>query len=65
MKAMPRDILYFTASLDTQDPMNRFKATKCIQKIIKKLSLAKTVYKLSMLKNNLKISIIGSSIIIA
>ena len=28
------------------------------EKIIKKLSLAKTVYKLSMLKNNLKISII-------
>ena len=56
-----RDILYFTPSLDTQDPKKRFKAKKCNQKISKKLSEANTVYRLSKLKYNLKISNIGSS----
>ena len=64
-KVATGDILYFTASLDTQDPKKRFKAVKCIQKTSKKLSVAKKVYRLSRLKYNLKKSRIGSSIIIA
>ena len=35
--------LYFTESLDTHDPKNRFKAKKCNQKTSKKLSVAKAV----------------------
>ena len=54
-------ILYLIASLDTHDPRKRFKAKKWIQKINKKLSVAKIVYRLSMLKYNLKISKNGSS----
>ena len=54
-------MLYFTPSLAIHDPKKRFKAMKCIQKIIKKLSVAKMVYKSSKLKYNLKISNNGSS----
>tara|TARA_B100000686_G_scaffold305255_1_gene343548 strand:- start:312 stop:488 length:177 start_codon:yes stop_codon:yes gene_type:complete len=54
-------MLYLIASLDTQDPKKRLKARKCIQKISKKFSVAKTVYKLSKFKYNLKISKIDSS----
>ena len=55
------DIVYFTASLDTQDPKKRLKDKKCNQKTSKKLSVANTVYKLSKLRYNLKISNKGSS----
>ena len=61
MNTMLRDMLYLTASLDTQDPRNKFIAKKCIQKTSKKVSVANTVYKLSKLKYNLKTSNIGSS----
>jgi len=60
MDTKPLDMLYLTPSLEIHDPKKRFKAKKCIQKIIKKLSVAKTVYKLSRLKYNFKISNIGS-----
>ena len=55
------DIVYFTASLDTQDPKKRLKDKKCNQKTSKKLSVANNVYKSSKFKYNLKISNIGSS----
>ena len=58
-------MLYFIASLDTQDPKKRFKATKCNQKTSRKLSTENKVYKSSMLKYNLKISDKGSSSITA
>ena len=64
IKVSPRDILYFTASLDTQDPKKRFNAKKWIQKANKKLSVENIVYKLSKLKYNPKISSSESSKII-
>ena len=57
----PRDILYLTPSLETQDPIKRFIAKKCNQKISKKLSVANIVYKSSRLEYNLNTSNIGSS----
>ena len=47
-------ILYFTPSLDTQEPKKRFKVKKCNQKRSKKLSVANNEYKLSRLKYRLK-----------
>ena len=44
------DIVYFTASLDTQDPKKRLKDKKCNQKTSKKLSIANIVYRLSKFK---------------
>ena len=61
MNDIPRAILYFTASLETQDPRKRFKAKKCIQKISRKLSVANKEYNSSIPKYNLKISSIVSS----
>ena len=55
------DIVYFTASLDTQDPKKRLKDKKCNQKTSRKLSVEKIVYKFSKLKYRLKILIIDSS----
>ena len=54
-------MLYFTESLETQDPKKRFKDKKCNQKISKKLSVANTVYRLSKLTYSKKKSNIGSS----
>ena len=42
-KATVRDILYFTASLESQEPKKRFNDTKCNQTTTKKLSDDKTV----------------------
>ena len=53
---MPREILYLTASLDTQDPKNKLIAKKCNQKINKKLSVANKVYKSLKLIYKLKMS---------
>ena len=52
--------LYFTLSLETQDPKKRFIAKKCNQKTTKKLSLGNKVYSSSKLGYNLKKSSIGS-----
>ena len=49
-------MLYFTPSLETQEPKNRFNAKKCNQKMSKKFSEENTVYKLSKLKYKLKYS---------
>ena len=55
------DIVYFTASLDTQDPKKRLKDKKCSQKTSKKLSIANIVYRLSKFKYRLKKLSIGTS----
>ena len=49
-------IVYFTASLDTQDPKKRLKDKKCNQKTSKKFSVENITYKFSKSKYNLKIS---------
>ena len=61
MDTKPRGILYFTPSLDTQDPKKIFKAKKCNHKTSKKPSVARTVYKSSKLKYNTKKSNIDTS----
>ena len=40
MDTNPLRILYFTPSLETQEPKKRFNAKKCNQNINKKLSIA-------------------------
>ena len=43
IEVKPREIPYFTASLDTQEPKKRFNTKKCNQNNNKKLSVANTV----------------------